>query len=95
MIGAGRTGTGEKLASWEAMRIERGADGVLTFWGAPGGEGAVAFPEVERGADRIVFANPGHDYPQRISYWREDTVLVAEIAMMNGSNAMRWRYRAR
>jgi hypothetical protein len=28
-----------------------------------------------------------------VRYWREGDVLVGEIAMADGSNPMRWRYR--
>jgi Domain of unknown function (DUF6265) len=40
MIGAGRTGQGAKLNSFEHMRIEREADGKLVFWALPGGKNA-------------------------------------------------------
>ena len=43
MIGAGRSGKGAALTSWEQPRIERGADGVLTYWGSPGGAKPVPF----------------------------------------------------
>lgn len=92
MIGAGRSGTGETLASWEATRIERGADGVLTFWGAPQGAKATPFRMISSTATEIVFANPAHDYPQRIRYWRDGKFLNAEISLADGSKAMRWTY---
>jgi len=39
-----------------------------------------------------VFENRDHDYPQRIRYWREGEVLMAEISLADGSKPMRWRY---
>lgn len=92
MIGAGRSGEGEKLESWEQPRITRDADGGLTFWGSPGGAKPVPFRMVSSGPTEIVFANPAHDYPQRIRYWREGKMLNAEISLADGSKAMRWSY---
>ncbi|MBK7284377.1 MAG: hypothetical protein IPI83_08420 [Sphingomonadales bacterium] len=94
MIGAGRSGTGEALSSWESLRIERGTDGVLTFWGSPGGAKPVPFRMVSSTATEIVFANPAHDYPQRIHYWRDGKLLNAEISLADGSKSLRWTYSA-
>ncbi|MBH0014602.1 hypothetical protein I6F66_21375, partial [Pseudoalteromonas sp. NZS100_1] len=49
-------------------------------------------PVLEQGVRDISFANPDHDYPQRIRYWREGRLLMAETAMMDGSNAQNWTY---
>ncbi|MCI4589758.1 DUF6265 family protein [Sphingobium sp. BYY-5] len=92
MIGVGRTGRGESLRSWEVMRIVRAADGSLAFHGAPEGGTATIFPVVEQGVRDITFANPDHDYPQRIRYWREGRLLMAETAKMDGSAAQNWTY---
>ncbi|MEC3910929.1 DUF6265 family protein [Sphingobium sp. CR2-8] len=92
MIGVGRTGRGESLRSWEVMRIVRAADGSLAFHGAPDGGPATVFPLVEQGVRDIVFANPDHDYPQRIRYWREGRLLMAETSKMDGSNVQSWTY---
>ncbi|WP_278373411.1 hypothetical protein [Sphingobium xenophagum] len=40
----------------------------------------------------ISFANPDHDYPQRIRYWREGRLLMAETAKMDGSQTQSWTY---
>ena len=93
MIGAGRSGKGKTLSSWESPRIERGMDGVLTYWGSPQGAKPVPFRMVSMTATEIVFANPAHDYPQRIRYWRDGKFLNAEISLTDGSKAMRWNYR--
>lgn len=93
MLGSGRAGKGETLRSWEAMRIERGPDGVLTFWGSPSGKQPVPF-RMERATEtEIIFVNPAHDYPQRIRYWQDGRRLNAEISLKDGSKAMRWQYR--
>lgn len=92
MIGIGRSGSGESLKSWEVMRIVRGADGSLALHAAPEGGAATVFPLVELGVRDISFANPAHDYPQRIRYWREGRLLMAETARMDGSDTQSWTY---
>lgn len=87
MIGASRSGTGEKLEFWEHMRIVREADGTLAFWAIAGDQKPVRFAAVHVGADEIVFANAQHDYPQRIRYWREGSKLKARISALDGSKA--------
>ena len=93
MMGSGRSGRGEDIRSWEVMQIEQAPDGSLTFYGSPKGAPRVAFPATSIGMREIVFANPTHDYPQKIRYWREGMELHAEISLMDGSRAYRWRYK--
>jgi hypothetical protein len=92
MIGVGRMGRGESLGSWEVMRIVRAGDGSLAFHAAPEGGAETVFPVVEQGVRDITFANPDHDYPQRIRYWREGRLLMAETSKMDGSGAQNWTY---
>ncbi|QGP78262.1 DUF6265 family protein [Sphingobium sp. CAP-1] len=92
MIGMGRTGRGESLRSWEVMRIVRAGDGSIAFYGAPEGGPATLFPLLSQGVRDISFANPDHDYPQRIRYWREGRLLMAETSKMDGSQAQSWTY---
>ena len=92
MLGASREGDGDKLSSWEQLRIEQAADGTVTLFASPGGRPAVAFKAKAMGPSAIEFTNAAHDYPQRIRYWREGRDLLAEVSLMDGSNAKRWRY---
>lgn len=92
MMGAGRNGTGGTLRGWEVMRIEKDAQGRISFLGSPEGAPPVRFPLLRSSAEEIVFANPGHDYPQRIRYWREGKRLHAEVSLADGSKAIRWNY---
>ncbi|MGH6614658.1 DUF6265 family protein [Sphingomonas sp.] len=92
MLGSGRSGAGESLQSWEANQILPDAGGKPVFWASPQGAARVAFPMVSQGASEIVFANPAHDYPQRIRYWRDGKALNAEISLADGSKPMRWSY---
>lgn len=76
----------------ERMRIAIEPGG-LAFYGQPEGQAAVRFAAVEASAGRIVFAAPKHDYPQRIRYWREGELLMAEVSLADGSRPQRWAYR--
>lgn len=93
MIGSGRDGKGELVGHWEWMRIERGADGIPTFYGSPKGAPAVGFRATEADARSITFVNTGHDYPQRVRYVVTDTGIDAEVSLADGSNPNRWSYR--
>ena len=93
MIGASRSGTGDRLGFWEHMRIVREADGALAFWAIAGDQKPVRFVEREKTAEGIVFVNEGHDYPQRIRYWREGRELKAEISLIDGSKAAQFSFR--
>ena len=93
MIGSGRTGKGDTVSHWEYMRIERGADGALTFYGSPRGAPAVGFKATEAGGKQITFLNVNHDYPQRVRYAATTDGIDAEVSLANGSKAERWRYR--
>lgn len=93
MLGVGRTGFGSELASWEMTQIRVKADGTISYFAQPQGKAAVEFPLVLISEEAIEFANPAHDYPQRIRYWRQGKLLMAEISRLDGSDALRWNYR--
>jgi hypothetical protein len=92
MIGASREGRGETLRTWEAIRIQRKPDGTLAYIPMPNGGAPVEFALVRQDARSIEFANPAHDFPQRIRYWREGDRLHAEIALIDGTRAVAWSY---
>jgi hypothetical protein len=93
MIGSGRTGRGDAIRNWEWMRIERSADGTLTFFGSPNGAPAVGFKASESDADSVTFTNAAHDYPQRVRYVRTPTGVTAETSLIDGSKPARWSYK--
>ena len=93
MIGTGRTGKGDTVSHWEYMRIERGADGALTFYGSPRGAPAVAFKATEADGKQVIFVNPAHDYPQRVRYVATGDRIDAEVSLADGTKPERWRYR--
>ncbi len=60
-----------RMVSFEFLRIEAGPDGIA-YVAQPGGRPPTRFALVESGPGRIVFANPAHDFPQRILYWLDE-----------------------
>lgn len=93
MLGMARMGFGPDLQSWETTQIKIKRDGTISFFAQPNGKPPSEFPLVLISEQAIEFANPAHDYPQRIRYWRQGKLLMAEISLMDGSKAMRWNYR--
>lgn len=93
MLGMARTGFGPQLQGWEVTQIKVKPDGTISFFAQPFGKPPAEFPLVLISEESIEFANPSHDYPQRIRYWRQGKLLMAEVSKMDGSNSMRWNYR--
>jgi hypothetical protein len=77
----------------EVMTIVNDA-GRLVFHAEPDGQKPADFDSTERNyaPDRLEFVNPKHDYPQRIRYWREGPMLIAETSLADGSKPQRWTY---
>lgn len=92
MMGSSRSGTGERLTGWEFMRIERGPDGAITFYGSPSGAPGHPFRTVQATDFAIEFADPAHDFPQRILYERNGDHLIAEVSLKDGSKPVRWSF---
>src|SRR5687767_3946653 len=93
MIGSGRDGKGDSVRHWEWMRIERGTDGSVTFYGSPKGAAPVPFKATASDGNSITFVNAAHDYPQRVRYTMTGDGLDAEISLADGTKPNRWRYR--
>ena len=91
LMGSGRSGERELLASWESMQIVLEPDS-LAFYGAPRGEGRTRFELQRGGGEGLTFINAAHDFPQRVRYWREGERLLAEVSLLDGSEGMRWSY---
>jgi hypothetical protein len=51
----------------EQTRIEE-KDGKLVFTASPSGQPTASFTQTELGESMVVFANPAHDFPQRVIY---------------------------
>lgn len=80
MLGAGRTVRGGKTVSHEFVMIRETGDGALEYVAHPSGQPSAAFRLEDSGPRRLVFADPEHDFPQRITYeLRTDGILAARI----------------
>jgi hypothetical protein len=77
MVGASHTALPERTQSFEYLRIEVRPDGIY-YVAVPSGQKEAAFRLVERTTDTTAgrndeiytFANPAHDFPQKIVYRR-------------------------
>ncbi len=79
MIGVNRTLVDGSAVAFENLRIEAADDGIV-FLASPGGRcPATPFRLETLKGEYVVFANPAHDFPQRIEYRREGDVLHARI----------------
>jgi hypothetical protein len=68
MLGLHRDVAAGKAVSFEFLRIEATADGIVYF-ASPRGAPPTPFRLVEGKEGRAVFENPKHDFPVRILYW--------------------------
>jgi len=79
--------------SFEFLRIADTAEG-CSYFASPGGRAPVEFKLKEAGAQRVVFENAAHDFPQRILYWREGERLVARIegTLRGQARSEEWKF---
>ena len=77
MLGIHRDVKGAK-SSFEFFRIAEAKDGVVYF-AQPSGKAPTPFTLIEVSATRAVFANPEHDFPQRIIYTLVEGRLCARV----------------
>ena len=78
MLGMSRTVRGDSLIEWEFMRLHERA-GKLVFAAQPARQAPAEFESTSIGSGVITFANPAHDFPQRIIYRRGGDSLFARI----------------
>lgn len=78
---------------FEYLRIVATEDGVH-YVASPSGRGETTFRLAEHGDHRVVFENPEHDFPKRISYRLEGSALHASIDGGAGDpNGWQWSWR--
>jgi len=71
LVGMHRDTRDGRAAGFEFMRIAQ-QDGRWVLLAQPGGGAVTAFPTQSVAQDRVVFANPAHDFPKRVIYSRSD-----------------------
>jgi len=69
LIGMSRTVAGGKTVEYESLRIEM-REGRLVYVAAPSGQPEAVFYLEELTDSSVSFADPGHDFPQRLVYER-------------------------
>lgn len=78
MLGMSRTTRNDAYAGHEFLRIHPHGDGAA-YTAHPYNQATHTFPVVEMGENRVVFADPAHDFPQRIIYARTGDSLIARV----------------
>ena len=71
MLGMHRDLRGGRFVFFEFLRIVEDSAGVA-YVAQPKGRAPTRFGLIERGANKVVFENKAHDYPQRILYWLDE-----------------------
>jgi hypothetical protein len=79
MLGLNRGVRGEKKATFEYLRIEGDAKGVV-YLASPSGAKPTPFRLTEADDNRALFENPDHDFPKKIEYKLNGNKLTASIA---------------
>ena len=90
MMGVSRMVHQGKTVAFEFMRIAQDADGSIAFYAQPSGKPPTRFVAHRINDREVVFENPGHDFPQRVSYrLASPTQLEASIEGMRGGSPKR------
>jgi uncharacterized protein DUF6265 len=88
MIGMSRTVAGDKLISFESLRIEQRQDGVFYLASVNGSCPATPFRSTRLDAQEAVFENPAHDFPKRIIYRKTSaTEMTASVDAGEGAKS--------
>ena len=85
MMGTGRTVVRDSVRSYEFTRIyTRGTR--LVYAAQPSGQKPAEFESTVLTDDEVVFANPQHDYPQRVIYRKggPDSLMARTEGKING-----------
>jgi Domain of unknown function (DUF6265) len=68
MVGMSHTVSDGETIGYEYLRIEE-RDGKLVYIANPSGQEEASFYQSEISDKKMVFVNPDHDFPQRITYY--------------------------
>jgi hypothetical protein len=85
LVGVARVISDTRDRDTEHLRIYRRGDG-LVYEAHPESQALTLFPLRVHSADSVVFENPAHDFPQRITYTRVGSdSLVAVVSNITGT----------
>ncbi|GGD73972.1 hypothetical protein GCM10011357_31270 [Lacimicrobium alkaliphilum] len=68
LLGIGFMSKQDNVSRYEYMRIEKRESGEIYFVAIPSGQQETEFRLTQHTEKRVVFENPAHDFPQRITY---------------------------
>ena len=91
MLGVSQTVRPDRT-EFEFLRIERAA-GQVEYVAQPSGRPPTRFRLNDSSVTHAEFANPEHDFPQRIRYAREGDLLRAELSGGNPVRRIEFRFR--
>lgn len=69
LLGVSHTVKSDAMVAFEFLRVVL-KDGALSYVAQPNGVPPTTFTATTRAADRVVFENPAHDFPKRVTYRR-------------------------
>jgi hypothetical protein len=91
MLGISQTVRPDRT-EFEFLRVER-AGGQVDYVAQPSGRPPTRFRMTDTSVTHAEFANPEHDFPQRIRYTRDADVLRAELSGGNPVRRVEFRFR--
>ena len=94
ILGMSRTVRGDTLVEYEAVRMEERGDS-LFYVANPSRQSQAQFLATSSTDSSIVFENPHHDFPKKISYFRvgADSVVARVEGELSGKNrVLEFRY---
>jgi hypothetical protein len=78
MLGVSRTVAGGRTVAHEFLQIREDA-GRIIFIARPSGQAEASFALLRSGPREVVFENPAHDFPQRVTYRLDGDTLAGRI----------------
>ena len=83
-------------AFFEYLRIEARGDGIV-YIASPGGAPPTEFRMASRTSASVTFRNPAHDFPQTITYAREENRMCARVEgpSTDGTRTEEWCWNLR
>lgn len=89
LLGMGRTLSGNRMVSFEFLRIIAREDGIF-YIAQPSGRSPTEFKLTKADSTMVVFENPDHDFPKRVVYTRQgEDAMTAWVDSGDGSNDAR------
>lgn len=93
MMGLSRTVAGGRTYEFEYLRIEQRPEGIFYVAHPKARCPATDFKMTRLTATEVVFENPAHDFPKRVSYRKaDDGSLVATVDAGPGSKGFTFTY---